>query len=66
MKSGFISTLAASLLLALPLVAQDGGNNGGSSKPDSTVPKANEPAPAVTRAHPLRRACGITTVPTRR
>src|SRR5688572_19370005 len=50
MKSGFISTLAASLLLALPLAAQDGGNAGGTSKPDSTPPKTNEPAPAVTRA----------------
>ena len=55
MKARFSTTLAAALmLLALPLAAQDGGNAsgnaGGSSKPDSTTPKANEPAPAVTRA----------------
>src|SRR5688500_15691838 len=51
MTPRFSTTLAAALmLLALPLAAQDGGDAGAASKPDSTAPKAKEPAPAVTRA----------------
>jgi hypothetical protein len=45
-----ITTAALAMIVTIPLAAQDGGNAGGSSKPDSTAPKAKEPAPAVTRA----------------
>ena len=45
-----ITLTALAMIIALPLAAQDGANASGSSKPDSTAPKAKEPAPAVARA----------------